>query len=242
MKSLIFCAVGNPMLFCNAYRHEDHWRFNYNNRQYETVIYQYKDFSIEPPSYDYIYQAKGFKWQIARKFMSEFDYSKYEYIGFMDDDLITDYQSINRALDIAREHDLKLFQISTISGSESTHRILHQKKGIKYSTTNFIEGMGPFFHITLMPKMKKLFEYHDFRSGWGLDIIYSPMMKEKAGVIHEVSMYHPPKPSYYDKVDAHNEMIHILHDIYPKFMKDTYNEDVGPYTEGQKEYEFTMGT
>lgn len=240
MKSLIFCAVGNPMLFCDAYEHKDHWRFTNDNRQYETVIYQYKDFPIEPSSYDYIHKAIGFKWQIARKFIYDFDYSQYEYIGFMDDDLVTDYQSINRALDIARENHIKLFQLSTIIGSESTHRILHQRKDYKYSLTNFIEGMGPFFHISLMDKFKKLFDYHDFRSGWGLDVIYSPIMKENAGVIHEVSMFHPPKSSYYDKIDAHNEMIHVLHDVYPKFMRDTYNEDVGAYTESQKEYEFTM--
>lgn len=240
MKSLIFSAVGNPMLFCDAYGHKDHWRFNYNNRQYETVVYQYKDFPIESLSYDHIHSASGFKWQIARKFMNEFDYSNYEYIGFMDDDLITDYQSINRALDIAREHEFKLFQLSTIAGSESTHHILHQRSGIKYSTTNFIEGMGPFFHISLMPKLKKLFEYHEFKSGWGLDTIYSPIMKEKAAVIHEVSMYHPSKPSYYDKIEAFQEMYFVLGNIYPKFMKDIYDEDVGAYTESQIEYDFTM--
>jgi hypothetical protein len=228
------------MLFCGAYKPQDHWRFVHDNRKYEIICYQYNDFPIEQNSYDYHFIAKGFKWQIARKFLNEFDYSQYEYIGFMDDDLVTDYQSINRAIEIATQNDIKLFQLSTIAGSESTHRILHQKKELKYSLTNFIEGMGPFFHISVMPKLVELFSYHDFKSGWGLDTIYSPILKEKAGVIHEVSMYHPPKPSYYDKGEAFKEMDHVLGNVYPKFMKDTYNETVEFYNEKQVEYEITM--
>ena len=32
----------------------------------------------------------------------------------------------------------------------------------------------------------------------------------------------------------------ILNEVYPKFMKDRYNEDVGPYSEPQTEHEFTF--
>jgi hypothetical protein len=65
-------------------------------------------------------------------------------------------------------------------------------------------------------------------------------MKQKAGVMHEVSMYHPNRPSYYDKSAAFAEMGKILGEVYPKFMKDRYNEEVGPYSESQTEYEFTF--
>jgi len=53
-------------------------------------------------------------------------------------------------------------------------------------------------------------------------------------------MYHPNRPSYYDKSAAFAEMDKILGEIYPKFMKDRYNEEVGPYNEPQTEYEFTF--
>ena len=81
---------------------------------------------------------------------------------------------------------------------------------------------------------------HDVKSGWGFDLILSAITKERCGVIHEVSMYHPGKPSYYDKSDAFEEMYHILNDVYPKFMKEYYNEDVGPYNQNQTEYELTL--
>lgn len=239
-KSLIFCAVGNPLFYCNAYNDEDHWRRTKNPRDYETIVYQYKDFYLEPNTYDFIHRAEGYKWQIARKFLKEFDYSKYEYIGFMDDDLITDYQSVNRGLQIARENDIKLFQLSTIKGSESTHKILHQQYGIKFTLTNFLEGMGPFIHQSMMPTFVNLFDYHDFKSGWGFDIILSPILKTYAGIIHEVGMFHPARKSYYDKTAAFEEMDLILQKIYPKFMKDKYNEEVSAYNEQQKEFEITI--
>lgn len=236
-KSLIFCAVGNPLFYCNAYEDKDHWRWTTNSRMYETAVYQYKDFYLEPFSYDYIHRSEGYKWQIAKRFFKDYDFSKYEYIGFMDDDLITDYRSINRAIEIAREKEIKLFQLSTIKGSESTHKILHQQHNIKITTTNFVEGMGPFIHKSVIHKFIELFDYHDFKSGWGLDVILSPILKTKAGVIHEVGMFHPSRKSYYDKSEAIKEMELILKTIYPKFMKDKYDEDVGAYNEKQTEYD-----
>jgi hypothetical protein len=58
--------------------------------------------------------------------------------------------------------------------------------------------------------------------------------------MHEVSMYHPGKPSYYDKSAAMREMDMILCDVYPRFMKDKYNEDVGGFNESQTVFEMTM--
>jgi hypothetical protein len=100
--------------------------------------------------------------------------------------------------------------------------------------------MGGFFHSSLIPILLDFWNYHEVKSGWGFDIILAPIMKQKAGVMHEVSMYHPNRTSYYDKSAAFAEMGKILHEIYPKFMKDRYNEEVSPYGEVQTEYEFTF--
>ena len=100
--------------------------------------------------------------------------------------------------------------------------------------------MGNFFHSSLIPILLDFWNYHEVKSGWGFDVILSPITKQRAGVMHEVSMYHPNRPSYYDKPAAFAEMDKILGEIYPKFMKDRYNEEVGPYNESQTEYEFTF--
>jgi hypothetical protein len=241
MRNVIFCPVGIPLNYHDAYDKDNHWRkTNGIQRNYETVVYQYKDFDIEPNTYDQLVRDTGFKWDLAKHFLDTFDYRDYDYIGFWDDDLVTDIQSVNRALEIATKKDIKMFQMSTIAGSESTHRILHQVPGYSYSLTNFNEGMGGFFHSSLIPILLDFWNYHEVKSGWGFDIILAPIMKQKAGVMHEVSMYHPNRPSYYDKSAAFAEMGKILGEVYPKFMKDRYNEEVGPYSESQTEYEFTF--
>jgi hypothetical protein len=43
---------------------------------------------------------------------------------------------------------------------------------MKYSLTNFNEGMGVFIHSSLIPKLLKFMEYHDVKSGWGFDGYY----------------------------------------------------------------------
>ena len=152
MNNVIFCPVGIPLNYHDSYDKDNHWRKTDGiQRNYKTVVYQYKDFDIEPNTYDTLIRDTGFKWDLAKHFLDTFDYRDYDYIGFWDDDLVTDIQSVNRALEIATKKDIKMFQMSTIAGSESTHQILHQVPGYSYSLTNFNEGMGNFFHSSLIP-------------------------------------------------------------------------------------------
>lgn len=240
MRNAIFVPVGIPLGFHPAYDVNNHWRINKPTRNYEVFAYTYNEFQPEVGTYDVLVRDKGFKWELAKHFLETFDYKEFDYIGFWDDDLVTDIQSVNRALEIAQKNNIKMFQLSTIAGSESSHGILHQDLSKSYSITNFNEGMGQFVHSSLIEKMLKFFSMHDVKSGWGFDLIMSSIMKEKCGVMHEVSMYHPGKPSYYDKGAANSEMVHILDNVYPKFMKEVYGEDVGPFREPHIEYEFTM--
>jgi hypothetical protein len=240
MSNIIFCPAGIPLNFHDAYDKMNHWRYTKETRNYRTVVCQYNDYVPDTNTYDFLVKKSGYKWDLVKHFLELFDYAKYEYIGFWDDDLVTDIQNVNRALQIASEKNIKLFQLSTIAGSDSTHRILHQRPELKYTLTNFNEGMGQFIHSSLIPIILEFFECHDVKSGWGFDLIISAITKEKCGVIHETSMYHPGKQSYYDKSEAFEEMYHILNNVYPEFMKKYYNEEVECYKESQTEYEMTF--
>lgn len=240
MTNLIFCAVGNPVLTCDFYDSENHWRYNKPHRNYNTVVCNYKTDGFEPDenTYDVKYYDTGYKWQIVNRFLQNFDYSDYEYVGFFDDDVITDIQSLNRAFEIAKENDFKLFQMSMKSGSESSHSILSQDTSLYYSRTNFVEGMGCIFHSSLIPILLDFWTLHECKTGWGLDIVFGAITKITPAVIHEVSMFHPPSsfkgysPSYYNTREAVDEMNYILNSVYPQFMKKRYDENTGPYTGG----------
>ena len=240
MNNIIFVPVGIPLNFHDAYDKDNHWRYTKDTRNYQTIVYSFNDYHIPEDTYDILVKDKGFKWDMAKHFLETYDYRDYDYIGFWDDDLVTDIQSINRGLEIAKENDIKIWQLSTIKGADSSHGILHQDTGAKYTLTNFNEGMGVFFHSSLIPKLLKFFEYHEVKSGYGFDWLFSAITKEKCGVIHECSMYHPGKQTYYDRNEANKEMAHIFQNIYPKYMKEVYNEEVGPFNTEYKTYEVTL--
>ena len=99
-NSLIICPVGNPITFHNKFDRENHWRNVNKNRLYETLVFQYSDFKPEPATWDKLIIQKGFKWSLSKEWLKKIDYNKYEYIGFMDDDLVTDMHNMNLTFEI----------------------------------------------------------------------------------------------------------------------------------------------
>jgi hypothetical protein len=240
-KSLIICPVGNPITFDNRFDKDNHWRYTKENRQYETLVFAYSNFRPEMDSYDILALQKGFKWSLSKDWLcnNKIDYSKYEYIGFMDDDLITDIDNVNRALTIAHESDSKIFQMSVTKDSDEFFPILRNKSGIKYTKTNFVETMGMFIHTSLMPTVLEFWSKYDIYCGWGFDKVLCDITKTDATVIHKSQMYHPAKVSSYDKSAAFTEMDNVLYHITPQFMKDKYNEDWS-FKESQIEKQIVM--
>lgn len=226
MIAYIFVPVGRSV--ATDSRFNGHWRLDNRTNKYIIHACTYSSFTPEPGTYDTVSSGQGWKWQLVKQFLETFDVSCYDYIGFLDDDLITDSTSICTALQLARKAQAKIFQLSTCAGSESTHRILHQQTGVDYTETQFIEGMSPFIHTSLMPLFKELLDFYEFKSGWGLDAILPKSLKAKTIVVHKSSVYHPPqdiKGSYYDKKTALAEMNEVMQSVYPRWMKHKYNEE-----------------
>lgn len=239
MRNLIICPVGSPLTFDSRFDQDNHWRYTKENREYETLVFQYSDFVPEAGTYDTLIKQKGFKWSIAKEYLKTIDLTQYDFIGFIDDDLITDVANMNRALLTAKERDMKLFQLSVTRDSDMFWPILINKPGVRYTKTDFIEVMGPFIHTSLLPVCQKLWEEYDIFSGWGFDKVLCDVTKELAYVIHESQMYHPKKESSYNKSNAFTEMDHLTNTVMPKFMKQYYNEDY-TFKESQTEKELVL--
>lgn len=225
MNNLIICPVGNPLTFDDKFDKENHWRYTKPNRLYETFVIQYGNFVPEENTYDSLVEQKGFKWSLAKEYLPKLNYQQYDYIGFFDDDLITDIDNLNRAFTVAEQNNLKMFQLSVTPDSDVFYPILRNKLGIKYTTTNFIEVMGPVLHSSLIPICLELWNEYDIYSGWGFDKVLCDLTKEDAAVIHCSQMYHPKKVSSYDKTNAFLEMNTLVNQIFPNFIKYKYNEE-----------------
>lgn len=224
-ENLIICPVGNPISFYNKFEDSKHWRYTTNERLYKTQVFQYSDFVPEENTYDNLIKQKGFKWSLSKEFFKTNDYSKYEYIGFIDDDLVTDYENMNKALSLAHEKDFKIFQLSVTKDSDEFFKILVNQPGIKYTKTNFVETMGMFIHSSLMPIVQEFWDEYDIYCGWGFDKVLCDITKTDAAVIHCCQMYHPKRYSSYNKSSAFEEMNKVLYEITPRFMKKKYDEN-----------------
>lgn len=222
-KSLIICPSGNPVPTMDGFDNSEHWRWYHEDRHYETAVVGYNDFVSHPMSFDHFHKLTGMKWAIAKKLLKTFDYSKYEYIGFLDDDLLITRDAINKSLQLATGLEAKIFQLSVDKTSDCSYNILYQNPDLVFSETNFVEIMAPFIHTSILPTIEKFWDKYDINTGWGFDSALCNIVGEKALVIHSHCMIHPKKPvSDYDKAGALAESQLALYQIYPQFMKEEY--------------------
>jgi hypothetical protein len=226
--NLVIVPVGSPVdKFVKQVNHpmpiENHWRWTKNDRNYSILAVQYGDFEPEEGAYDALLKISGFKWTIAKELQKHLDYTDWEYVGFYDDDVILDYSAMNYSFDLAASKEFKAFQISLSPGSESQYPCTRYNPSLKYSYTNFIEIMCPVFHKSVINKAMRLAHSYDIFCGWGFDYVMAEYLDIKPAIIHEVHMFHPPRPdtgSGYDKTKAFNEMYNLFDNVFPKLMSE----------------------
>jgi len=236
--NLIICPVGCPMTFKKEYDEENHWRYTDRAwRDYETLVVVYNDFEPPPNTYDHILRLSGHKWQIIKEVPRLFDTSWYNYVGCVDDDLITDIHNFNLGIHLAQEHNFPLWQLSMLEGSGIIYDCLKQNKNWSYSETNFIEMGSPFFRQDKFVEAIDFLRELNFDVGWGIDKMFCDVLNTTANVVHAASIYHPPntiKPSYYDQREAYVEMERMILDVYPRIMREKYGKTDWVFTDSQK--------
>ena len=240
-KALIITPTGCPMFFDQEYDKDNHWRFTKPGRTYEVCVIGFReDYVPEPNSYDYFFHYPvRYKWKQLSEVCAFLETKNirwwdYDYIGYWDDDYCTDIQSVERALQIARRHDMRLFQQSLISWT--VYPCLEQNKDWVFSETNFTEMGVPFYRSDIFRKVLTLLnDYMYNESEWGIDKIMCDYLGLSAHVIHETSIKHMRRESWYDKSNAFNEMDYLMKEWFPKYLKEKYNIDY-IYTDQQITY------
>ena len=230
-NALIISPTGTKLFFDDEYDKDNHWRFNKPGRTYETVIIGFKDdYEPETDSYDHFFHYPiRHKWKQLPELLDflktkNIHWENFDYIGYWDDDYCTDIQSVNRALELARQNDFRLFQQSLTSWT--VYPCLQQNKDWIFSETNFTEMGVPFYRQDLFRKVLTLLEDYVYNeSEWGIDKILCYYLRQTAHVVHDVSIKHMRRESWYDKTNAFKEMDYLMRDWFPKYMKDRYNID-----------------
>lgn len=227
-KSLIITPTGCPMFFDDEYDKDNHWRMRKPGRSYEVCVIGFKDdFEPEPNSYDYFFTYPvRYKWKQLPELVTflrnnDLDWSDYDYIGYWDDDYCTDIQSVETALKLARQFDMRLFQQSLKSWT--VYPCLEHKKDWIFSETNFTEMGVPFYRADIFRKVLTLLKDYVYNeSEWGIDKIMCDYLRQTAHVIHASSIKHMRRESWYDKTNAFVEMDYLMREWFPKYMNDKF--------------------
>ena len=224
-NNLIVCPVGMPIPKDPRWKDEDHWRWTKNERDYETLVIVYNDFEPEPDSYDHIVRIKGHKWQLMQKVPELIDINKFNYIGTVDDDLITGYQDFNKGLEYAQRFKFGYWQLSMPHDSSLTYAPLFNDPSCDFSETNFIEMGSCFFTPDRFKFLMEFISHWDLEIAWGIDKTFYDLFQEPAYVVHSAMIHQPFRDSYYDKSKAMAEMNDYLFNKYPAILKQYYDRE-----------------
>ncbi|MBV7266298.1 DUF707 domain-containing protein [Erythrobacter ani] len=218
-KNLVFVRVGSKSLHRG-------WLDGPDERNWDLQLSQYDDDpeigkgGDLPLSID-----KGTKWDSIYRYLTKNRdvLERYDYIAFMDDDLIFTKRDLNRYFDICAEHNLRIAQPSLHPDSHFCYSILLQFGATKLRYTNFVECMAPSISTeylrTFLPHMSQVI------SGWGMDLIWALTMPNpafKSAIIDEISMVHTRPHATGAVYDAFSEQ-HLSPEQEMKRLKSGYS-------------------
>lgn len=226
--NLIIRPSGDRKLqYHDLFNKNEHWAIKNEKSTYELWLNQYTD-SIPPENmYDKLFIKPGtMRWLAIKEILNETEeWKRYEYIGFFDDDLASDIDNINAAIQVAKDNNLKIFQPSLTQDSRSAHfATLGNQPGVLYTTTQMNEIMCIFIHSSLIPELKELLNSYGVWAGWGIDFTIGPWTNVHPAVIHTSKIFHPPdNGSTYSFERAMTEANNLLQNVFPALYKQKYN-------------------
>lgn len=145
----------------------------------------------------------GSKFQgLARLLAEENFWRGYDYVWFPDDDLLADWQTINRMFELCRAYGLALAQPSLAPGSFVNHQITRRAEaGAVLRFTSFVEIMAPVFSQAALRRAAATFALNP--SGYGLDHLWQAIIDAPPtafAILDAVSVVHTrPIGASYDR-------------------------------------------
>ena len=148
------------------------------------------------PHVDYFISAstenKGQVFESAYRFLKN-EKLHFEYVGFIDDDILFSISSFNEMIHVARQHQLHVFQPSIAKDSFYSHRKFIHQTGYYVTKADWVEIMAPFYEQSLFEACQPYFQYAI--SGQGIDCYIMPCIQQLAGktntgVVHTTMIKH----------------------------------------------------
>jgi hypothetical protein len=166
--------------------------------------------------------------------LPDIDLPNYDYIMFLDDDIVLPFRDVDRLFQSAADLGLHLAQPALDSRSYGSWEITRQAGGCFLRLTNFVEIMAPIMSAHALKTCVGTFD--ESVSGWGLDLVWPKLLNypiDKIGIFDAFPMTHtkPIDPNggrFYVylrsiNIDPHAEMVSLVqryrlqhHEVVPK--------------------------
>lgn len=142
-----------------------------------------------PPSLRLIHE-QGFKFGLAKKYISDEVIRQFDLVFVWDDDLDVQTFSLGGFLEIFCRHKFELAQPALTPDSAFSHEITLQRPGQIGRKTDFVEIMAPVFRAATWKKFSAMIT-PDIRMGWGLDLLARSYCKiRRMGIIDATPVRH----------------------------------------------------
>ena len=172
----------------------DHIHFD-TEPTFDWFLYDYSGKVSDPPIAvkHYMSIKSECKGDIMGNIYTKLKTAEFNYIGFLDDDLIISVSDLNKLFFIAKLEKLNVFQPSLNHDSYYSFRQFIYKPGFLVQETDWVEIMTPFYCKEIFLAIGPYFEHSI--SGQGIDVYLVPTIqrllgKMKTAVVHAVQLKH----------------------------------------------------
>ena len=158
--------------------------------------------------------GKGSKFVLLNSLLSAGCFANFDWIMVMDDDVALYRGSLATFIAIAQTTRMALAQPAHSFSRYRSFRVNCCHPFSVARLTTYVE-IGPVFAVNHAWAKRILPFPEDFQMGWGLDIVWSDLLKEGArlGVVDWVTLNHlSPLAKDYDRSPEYKRMIKVLHD------------------------------
>jgi hypothetical protein len=184
-RSLVFLQCGSKS------RHRE-WISP--SRDWDLLVNYYDAAGYDPDVGEYIFFQPGTKFTATNLILEQYPdiLFQYDYVLFLDDDIVPPADGVNRLFDLCRQYELDLAQMSLSQDSWAVWDVFYSRRGNVLRYVTGVEIMMPVFSRQALATCRADFGLSV--SGFGLDLLFSDKLlnaeRPNIAVIDEVAAVH----------------------------------------------------
>lgn len=124
-------------------------------------------------------QYNGRKFENIHKFLKTEDVSEYEYIGNIDDDILTTPHDLGKIFEMGKKHNFDLFSPALTEDSYINHIGTRVNRKLDFRTSNVVEIMNPFWSKRALDACVDDFVDGPNKQGYGLEYSWEAILESK---------------------------------------------------------------